>query len=133
MFAKPLLPRARQIRRNIVSGRVSAMAQCGRGGGSDEATLGVAPGVVGGAMGTLLRFTWLVVSGIVAAAWLPIPVQLTATTALIMGGTGHPLVGESPNFVGQYTQGALNLFITPTGAARADSTDPGSYHLVAVA
>lgn len=95
--------------------------------------MGVAPGVVGGAMGTFLRLMWLAMSGIVAAAGLTIPVELTATTALIMGGTGNPLVGESANFVGRYTQGALNLFIAPTGRVRADSTDPGSYHLVAVA
>ncbi|ORB49541.1 hypothetical protein BST42_22845 [Mycolicibacterium rhodesiae] len=63
---------------------------------------------------------------------LTVTVQLAATTALIMGGTGHPLVGESPDFVDQFTQDALDLFIAPTGAVRADSSDPGTYHRVAV-
>src|SRR4051794_4350505 len=70
--------------------------------------------------------------GIVSAASLTITVVLTATTALIMGGTGHPLVGE-PDFAEQYTRDALDLFIAPSGAVRADSTDSGSYHRVAVA
>ncbi|QYL15963.1 PE-PPE domain-containing protein [Mycolicibacterium pallens] len=84
-------------------------------------------------MGSVLRSLCLAALAIVAAASLTITVQLTATTALIMGGTGHPLVGEPPDFVGPYTQGARDLYIAPTGAIRADSTDPGSYHLLAVA
>ncbi|WP_142391387.1 PE-PPE domain-containing protein [Mycobacterium sp. ENV421] len=83
-------------------------------------------------MGTVLRLLCLAVSGVVAAAMLTVTVQLAATTALIMGGTGHPLVGDSPGFVEQYTRGALDLFIAPTGAVRADSSDPGTYHRVAV-
>ncbi|WP_319430582.1 PE-PPE domain-containing protein [Mycobacterium sp. RTGN5] len=67
-----------------------------------------------------------------AVAPLTIGVQLTTTTALIMGGTGHPLVGESPDFVGQFVRGALDNYIAPTGLARAEATDPGFYHLVAV-
>ncbi|MCV7018077.1 PE-PPE domain-containing protein [Mycolicibacterium aichiense] len=83
-------------------------------------------------MGTVVRLLCLAVSGVVAAATLTVTVQLAATTALIMGGTGHPLVGESPGFAEQYTQGALDLFIAPTGAVRADSSDPATYHRVAV-
>ncbi len=127
------LPRQLRIRRTMVAGRVIATAQRGRGGGSDEATMGVAPGVWGGAMGSVLRSLYLAALAIVAAASLTITVQLTATTALIMGGTEHPLVGEPPDFVGPYTQGARDLYIAPTGAIRADSTDPNSYHLLAVA
>ncbi len=92
---------------------------------------------VGGAVGTMgtffVRLLCLAVSA-AAAASVTITVQLAATTALIMGGTGHPLVGESPPaFVEQYTQSALDLFIAPpTGAVRADSTVPGTYNRVAV-
>ncbi|KDE98902.1 hypothetical protein Y900_008050 [Mycolicibacterium aromaticivorans JS19b1 = JCM 16368] len=82
-------------------------------------------------MGTFVRLLCLAVSA-AAAASVTITVQLAATTALIMGGTGHPLVGESPAFVEQYTQSALDLFIAPTGAVRADSTVPGTYNRVAV-
>lgn len=83
---------------------------------------------------------------------LIVGVELTATTALIMGGTGHPLVSPRPGaagldpggsvlsyplaepakFVRGFVQDALDLFIAPTGAVRADSTDPGRYSLVAV-
>ncbi|QEN15833.1 PE-PPE domain-containing protein [Mycolicibacterium sp. ELW1] len=83
-------------------------------------------------MGTVVRLLCLAVSGVVAVAMLTVAVQLAATTALIMGGTGHPLVGESRGFIEQFTQGALDLFIAPTGAVRADSSDPGTYHRVAV-
>jgi hypothetical protein len=90
---------------------------------------------------------------VIGAAVPPtIGVQLAATTALIMGGTGHPLVspilgpasanpsgssvsypfGESADFVGKFVQGALDLFIAPTGSDRADPTDPGGYNVVAV-
>jgi hypothetical protein len=67
-----------------------------------------------------------------SAGPLTIGVQLSATTALIMGGTGHPLVGESDDFVGPFVRDALDLYIAPTGLTRAGSTDPGAYHPVAV-
>ena len=106
-----------------------------------------------------LRTLSLAVLGVVCAAVfgsagpLMVGVQLTATTALIMGSTGHPLVssrpstgaadlgggslvsypvGESADFVGKFVAGALDLFIAPTGSVRTDGADPGAYHLVAV-
>lgn len=83
------------------------------------------------------------------AGSLTVAVQLSATTALIMGGTGHPLVSSRPGaaildpggsplsyplaepaeFVQGFVQDALDLFIAPTGSVRADSTDPGLYNL----
>ena len=88
-------------------------------------------------MSTVRRLLCLAVLVSVAAVWgsgvpVMIAVQLTATTALIMGGTGHPLVDESPDFVGQFVRGALDLFIAPTGALRSDPTDPNSYRLATV-
>jgi hypothetical protein len=89
-------------------------------------------------MATCLRLPCLAVLGVLCTAVfgsavpLAIGVQLTATTALIMGGTGHPLVGESADFVGEFTQGALDLYIAPTGLARAEPADPGLYNVVAV-
>src|SRR5690242_2521890 len=71
-------------------------------------------GVVGLA---LLSVVGLVVSWTAATV-----VQLTAT-ALIMGGTGHPLTpgGDDPGYVNQYLNNAVTLFINeaagaPTGA-----------------
>ncbi|WP_158230561.1 PE-PPE domain-containing protein, partial [Mycobacterium sp. shizuoka-1] len=119
---------------------------------------GVLRGAFGGAMATCLRVQCLTLLAVVSAAAfgsagpMSIGVALTATTALIMGGTGHPLVssrpdpasadpggspmsyplGESPSFVADFVHGALDLFIAPTGSSRAESTDPGGYHLVAV-
>ena len=92
----------------------------------------------GGAMVGCLRLLRPAVLGVVCAAVvgsvgpLTIGVQLSATTALIMGGTGHPLVGESPDFVAPFVRGALENYIAPTGPTRAGSTDPGAYHAVAV-
>ena len=109
-------------------------------------------------MATRLRLLCPAVLGVVctvvfgSAGPLTIGVGLTATTALIMGGTGHPLVssrpgpavadpggslvsypvGECADSVGEFVQGALDLFIAPTGSVRADPTDPGVYNLVAV-
>jgi hypothetical protein len=109
-------------------------------------------------MATCLRLRCLAVLGIVCAAIfgsagpLMVGVQLSATTALIMGGTGHPLVssrpapgsvnsggslvsypdGESSAFVNEFVQGAVDLYIAPTGGTRADPTDPGLYNAVAV-
>ncbi|WP_445168882.1 PE-PPE domain-containing protein [Mycolicibacterium sp. Dal123E01] len=105
-------------------------------------------------MATWWRVLCLAVLGVVSAAAigaagpLTIAAQLTATTALIMGGTGHPLVssrlgpgvagpggslvsypfGESADFVGQFVQGALDLFIAPPGSVGPT----GGYNLVAV-
>ena len=56
-------------------------------------------------------------------------VQLTATTALIMGGTFHPLLGEPSAFVDGYLAGSLNNYIVPTGPVRGDS---GEYQTVGV-
>ena len=89
-------------------------------------------------MAACLRLLCLVLLGALGTAVcgfagpLTIGVQLTATTALIMGGTGHPLVGESKDFVDQFVSSAVDLYIAPTGLARADSVDPDGYHLVAV-
>ena len=89
-------------------------------------------------MTTCLRLLCLAVLGVLctavfgSAAPLAIGVQLTATTALIMGGTGHPLIGESAEFVGEYVSGALDRYIAPTGPARAEPADPGLYNVVVV-
>lgn len=89
-------------------------------------------------MATCLRLLCATVLGVVSTAVfgspapLPIGVQLTAATALIMGGTGHPLIGESADFVGEFVQGALNLYIAPTGLARSEPSDPGLYNVIAV-
>jgi hypothetical protein len=41
-------------------------------------------------------------------------VQLQAATALVMGGTGHPLSGrDSPGFIGSYLDGAVRRYINP--------------------
>ncbi|MCX2931159.1 PE-PPE domain-containing protein [Mycobacterium sp. CVI_P3] len=112
----------------------------------------------GGAMASWLRSPCLAVAAIVGAAAFAAPgpltvgVRLSATTALIMGGTGHPLVnsrpdatsvgpadsllsyplGESADFVGAFVRGALDLFIAPTGSSRGVPDDPGAYNPVAV-
>ncbi|MBB3602140.1 hypothetical protein FHT40_001773 [Mycolicibacterium sp. BK556] len=109
-------------------------------------------------MANIVRSLCAAVLGVVATAAagsvgpLAIGVQLTATTALIMGGTGHPLVssqpsagfagpggslvsypyGESAGFVDQYVDDAVARFIAPTGSVRAGSTDPAAYDPVAV-
>ncbi|WP_179469232.1 PE-PPE domain-containing protein [Mycolicibacterium vinylchloridicum] len=89
-------------------------------------------------MGTSARLLCAAMLGVLCTAVfgsagpLTVGVQLTVTTALVMGGTGHPLVGESADFVGQYVRDALDLFIAPTGALRGDSIDPGGYNVVAV-
>lgn len=56
-------------------------------------------------------------------------VQLTATSALIMGGTFHPLLGEPEAFVDGYLAGSLGNYIAPTGSVRGDS---GEYQTVGV-
>ena len=49
-------------------------------------------------------------------------VQLLATTALIMGGTGHPLGPPDDNtFVSMYMSQAVNNFIVPAGAGPVDN------------
>lgn len=77
---------------------------------------------------------WLAAALVAAAATGPPPaeVALAATTALIMGGTQHPLLGESDAFVDGYLADSLDLLIAPTGAARGGSEDPGDYRTVAV-
>ncbi|WP_208300560.1 PE-PPE domain-containing protein [Mycobacterium sp. DL592] len=77
---------------------------------------------------------------------------MTATTALIMGGTMHPLVsptlgGSAQNPVGQLpsyplaepaqvvadiVNQAMNFFVGPTGPARGGATDAGGYNVVAL-
>ena len=55
-----------------------------------------------------------------AVAWTTTTaVQLLATTALIMGGTDHPLVGpkDSPSFVTDYLDNAVSLYINPSADA----------------
>lgn len=99
--------------------------------------IGVALGVRG-AMASCQRLLCLAALAVLcpvvfgSAGSLTAGIELIVTTALIMGGAGHPLVGESSDFVGELVQGALDLYIAPTGLARAESTDPGAYHLVAV-
>src|SRR6201999_1952524 len=59
-------------------------------------------------------------------------VQLQAATALIMGGTGHPLNGpDSPAFVSDYLNGAVDRYISPMYAARKP-TGGGVTNAVAV-
>lgn len=60
-------------------------------------------------------------------------VRLTATTALIMGGTLHPLLGEPDAFVNGYLADSLDRYIAPTGAARGDSGAPDGYQTLALA
>jgi hypothetical protein len=89
-------------------------------------------------MGTSVRLLCAAVLGVLCTAVfgsagpLTIGVQLTVTTALVMGGTGHPLVGEPADFVAQYLDGARDLFIAPSGITRGDSTDPAAYNMIAV-
>ena len=55
-----------------------------------------------------------------ALAWTTTTaIQLLATTALIMGGTDHPLIGpkDSPSFVTDYLDKAVTLYIDPSAAA----------------
>lgn len=55
-----------------------------------------------------------------AVAWTTTTaVQLLATTALIMGGSDHPLVGpkDSPSFVTDYLDNAVTLYINPSADA----------------
>ena len=55
-----------------------------------------------------------------AVAWTTTTaVQLLATTALIMGGTDHPLIGpkDSPSFVTDYLDKAVTLYINPSATA----------------
>lgn len=76
---------------------------------------------------------WLVAAlALAAAAPGPPAAALTATTALIMGGTLHPLLGEPDAFVDGYLADSLDLYIAPTGTARGDSGDPGQYRTLAV-
>lgn len=75
----------------------------------------------------------LMVTAAVGVGVPPAPgVSLTATTALIMGGTLHPLIGEPDSFVDDYLADSLDLFIAPTGAVRGGSDDPGQYRTVAL-
>ena len=55
-----------------------------------------------------------------ALAWTTTTaIQLLATTALIMGGTDHPLIGpkDSPSFVTDYLNKAVTLYIDPSATA----------------
>jgi hypothetical protein len=58
---------------------------------------------------------------VLAAILLAVATTMTsvalAATALIMGGTGHPLINppDSPVFIGDYVNGADNNFIEPSG------------------
>lgn len=74
----------------------------------------------------------VIVGAVVALGWstpMAAFVQLLATTALIMGGTEHPLVsatsddyGEDPGFVDAYVDGVRERYIIPTAAVRGDDT-----------
>ncbi len=71
---------------------------------------------------------WLAAAlAVISATPAPPVVALTATTALIMGGTLHPLLGEPDAFVSGYLADSLERYIAPTGAERGDSGDPGQY------
>ena len=70
-------------------------------------SLGVALVALFGAIGLALAWTTTTA------------VQLLATTALIMGGTDHPLIGpkDSPSFVTDYLDNAVTLYIDPSATA----------------
>ena len=56
----------------------------------------------------------------IAVAWtMTTAIQLLATTALIMGGTDHPLAGprSRTSFVEDYLDNAINLYIDPSADA----------------
>jgi hypothetical protein len=66
---------------------------------------------------------------VVAASWtMTSAIQLQATTALIMGGTNHPLTEptDQPPFVTAYLNNAINSYIDPAAAAGDGTLGPAT-------
>src|SRR5262245_52383621 len=72
-----------------------------------------------------LRSLWVAVLAVAAVVTLAVSfttvtaIQLLASTALIMGGTNHPLIAptDQPPFVTSYLNNAVNLYLnTPQDA-----------------
>jgi hypothetical protein len=87
--------------------------------------------MAGGAVAAAVTLGW--------AGPMPSMVDLLATTALIMGGTGHPLAdpkggsyapSEDPAWVDAYAAAVRNNYLEPTKGDRDDAAD--DYKLVAV-
>lgn len=94
----------------------------------------------------------LVIAGYLSLWPWEIGVQLTATTALIMGGTMHPLVrgtlgglsqnpagqlasyplAEAPSVVATIVNQAMDYFVGPTGAGRGGAAGTDQYNVVAL-
>jgi hypothetical protein len=71
----------------------------------------------------LAMATTIVLAGVQT---MVMPVVLLAATALIMGGTGHPLSSpqDSPEFIETYTNEATNNYIVLTGFCGAETCTP---------
>ncbi|MCV7156171.1 PE-PPE domain-containing protein [Mycolicibacterium brisbanense] len=71
----------------------------------------------------LAMATTVVLAG---AQTMVMPLVLLTATALIMGGTGHPLSSpqDSPEFIETYTNDATNNYIVLTGFCGAESCTP---------
>lgn len=86
-------------------------------------------GILVGAIATAIMLGW--------ATPLPAMVKLLATTALIMGGTEHPLLrpdgelGEDEAWVREYLSSVEDNYLEPTAADRGDPAG-NDYRLVAV-
>jgi hypothetical protein len=67
----------------------------------------------------------IAVPALVVSTAITCAVQLLATTALIMGGTDHPLspTGDTDDFVNNYFAQAVNNFIAPGLTVPAESVD----------
>ena len=64
---------------------------------------------------------------VVAISWTAVTaIQLQAATALIMGGTRHPLLGptDQPPFVTAYLNNAIDSYINPAEAFEAAGLRP---------
>jgi hypothetical protein len=74
-------------------------------------------------------FLALVGAVVVAASWtMTSAIHLQATTALIMGGTKHPLTEptDQPPFVTAYLNNAINSYIDPAAAAGDGTLGPAT-------
>jgi hypothetical protein len=71
----------------------------------------------------LLGAVVVAISSTAAAA-----IQLQAATALIMGGTQHPLIGptDQPPFVTAYLNNAIDSYIDPAAAAGTGTLGPAT-------
>src|SRR5258705_6927071 len=71
----------------------------------------------------LLGAVVVAISSTAAAA-----IQLQAATALIMGGTQHPLLGptDQPPFVTAYLNNAIDRYIDPAAAAGTGTLGPAT-------